>query len=106
MHYRNDEDSNPKLMRCFDKLKHEVESCYNDIVMHNYMIWLIYALIVDEMNYIDDEIIILNDNVLSCIGWFLDDDMNIVWRGVCGDVDKMVIIDNNCLVTIHVCWKG
>ena len=56
------------------------------------MIWLIYALIVDEMNYIDDEIIILNDNVLSCIGWFLDDDANIIWWGECGDLDK---IDDN-----------
>ena len=45
----NEGDINPKLMRCFDKLKHEVESCYNDIVMHNYMIWLVYALIVEDI---------------------------------------------------------
>ena len=37
-------------------------------------------------------IIMLIDNVLSCVGWFLDDDMNIVWWGECGDVDKMMII--------------
>ena len=34
----NKGDSNPKLMRSFDNLKHEVESCYNGIVIHNYMI--------------------------------------------------------------------
>ena len=34
----NEGDSNPKLMRCFDNLKHEVYSCYNGIVMNNYMI--------------------------------------------------------------------
>ena len=32
----NEGDSNPKLMRCFDNLKHEVESFYNGRVMHNY----------------------------------------------------------------------
>jgi len=74
----NEGDSNQKLMRYFDNLKHEVKSCYNGMVMHNYMIWLIYALIVDEMHYIDDKIIILNDVALSCVGWFLDDDVNIV----------------------------
>ena len=34
----NERDSNPKLLRCFDNLKDEVKSCYNGIVMHNYMI--------------------------------------------------------------------
>ena len=63
--------------------------------MHNDMIWLVYAFIIDEMNYIDDEMILLTDNILSCVGWFLDDDMNIVWWGECSDVDKMMIIDNN-----------
>ena len=33
----NEGDSNPKLMRCFDNLKHEMESCYG-IVMHDHMI--------------------------------------------------------------------
>jgi len=36
--------------------------------MHNYMTLLIYAHIVDEMNYIDDEIIILNGDALSYVG--------------------------------------
>ena len=63
----NEWDSNPKLMKCFDKLKYEVKSVYKGILMHNYMIWLVYALIVGEMNYIDDEIIMLNDNVFSCV---------------------------------------
>jgi len=91
----NEGDSNPKLLRCFDNLKNEVESWYNGIMMHNDMIWLVYAFIIDEMNYIDDEMILLIDNILSCVGWFLDDDMNIVWWGECSDVDKMMIIDNN-----------
>ena len=56
------------------------------------MIWLIYALIVDETNYIFDDMIKLNDNVLSWVSWFLDDDMNIVWRGECGGIDN---IDDN-----------
>ena len=34
----NEGDDKPKLMRCFDNLKHEVESCYIGIMMHNYMI--------------------------------------------------------------------
>jgi len=33
----------------------------------------------DEYCYIDDEIIMLNNNILNCVGWFLDDDMSIVW---------------------------
>ena len=40
-------------------------------------------------------IIMLIDNVLSCVGWFLDDDMNIARWGECGDVYRMMIIDNN-----------
>ena len=34
-------------------------------------------------------------NVLSCVGWFLNDDIDIVWWCECGDVDKMIIINNN-----------
>ena len=33
-------------------------------------------------------------NVLSYGGWFLDDDMHIIWWGEYGDVDKMMIIDD------------
>ena len=44
---------------------------------------------------LDDEIIMLIDNVLSWVGWFLDNDMNIIWWREDGDVDKMMIIDNN-----------
>ena len=111
----NEWDSNPKLMKCFDKLKYEVKSVYKGILMHNYMIWLVYALIVGEMNYIDDEIIMLNDNVFSCVGWFLDDDnMNMIWWGEYGDVDKMMIMDNNLSLWPSICvgrvsydlWEG
>ena len=69
----NERHSNPKLIRCFDNLKHEAKSCYNDILMHNYMIWLVYALIVDEINYIDDEIITLIDECIELywlISWW------------------------------------
>ena len=45
----NEGDSNPKLMRYFDNLKHEVESCYNDTMMHNYMICLVYDLIIENI---------------------------------------------------------
>ena len=58
MHYRNDEDSNPKLMRCFDNLKHEVESFYNGRVMHNYND-LIGLWSYCWEYYINDEIIML-----------------------------------------------
>jgi len=34
-------------------------------------------------------------NVLSCVGWFLDEDMNIVWWGEYVNVDKMMIMDHN-----------
>ena len=55
------------------------------------------------MNYIDDEISILNDNVLSCVGWILNDNMNIIWWGECGNVDEMMIINNNLVLrTIHM----
>ena len=54
-------DNNLKLMRCFDNLKHEVESCYIGIMMHNYMIWLAYALIFYEMKQTGDEIIMVID---------------------------------------------
>ena len=33
----NEGDDKPKLMRCFDNLKHEVKSCYKDIVIHIYI---------------------------------------------------------------------
>ena len=46
---KNEEDSNSKLMGCFNNLKHEVESFYNGIVMHNYMILLVYDLIIENI---------------------------------------------------------
>jgi len=58
------------------------------------MIWMV-NWIFDEVNYINDEIFMLIDNVLSCVAQFLDNDLNIFWWGERGEVDKMMIIDNN-----------
>ena len=63
------------------------------------MCGLVYDFIVVSLScweyYVDDEIIMIIYECLEFIGWFLDDDMNIVWWGECSDVDKMMIIDNN-----------
>ena len=45
-------------------------------------------------------------NVLSCVDWFLDDDMDVVWRGECVDNEiwHMIIMDDNLVLrTIHMC---
>ena len=42
-------------------------------------------------------------NVLSYGGWFLDDDMHIIWWGEYGDVDKMMIMDNNLSLWPSIC---
>jgi len=45
----NEGDSNTKLMRRLAKLKHQVKSYYNGIVIHDCIIWLVCALIVEDI---------------------------------------------------------